>query len=339
MVRGLLLALLLIEGVAWADDPLARARRAVSASDYVGARPQLAAALDAGGHAPEELAEIYRLSGIVHAALGDVKAATAAFTRLLALSPKAKLPAGTSPKIKRPFDAAVRYFKTHAALEVRIETTPSPPAIALVQVSDPLDMLARARVVFAVDGGAEDTKDVVASERTEVGLPAGRRIEARVWMLDVHGNHLIEIGSKEAPVVILGEPPPAPVVVAPAPAVVAKPVVHAPRRPLYLRWWPYATAAGVLGAGAGYFAWSARSDIQELDRLNADSVNHQFGEARTVEDRARRNLLVMNIGLGAAGACAIAAGILYVTKPRRSETRITAVPVAGGGAVVLGGTF
>src|SRR5512147_2968848 len=48
MLRGPLLALLLIEGVAWSDDPLAQARKAVAESDYVAARPALAAALDAG---------------------------------------------------------------------------------------------------------------------------------------------------------------------------------------------------------------------------------------------------------------------------------------------------
>ena len=106
MLRGLVLALLFtvlrLEGVAWADDPLAKARQAVAESDYVSARPVLVAALQAGGHGPDAVAEIYRLTGIVEAALGDARAATEAFTRLLALSPRAALPAGTSPKIKRP---------------------------------------------------------------------------------------------------------------------------------------------------------------------------------------------------------------------------------------------
>ena len=95
MLRGLLLALLLMEGVAWAEDPLAQARKAVAESDYVSARSELAAALEAGDRSPEEIAEIHRLSGIVYAALGDAKVATEAFTRLLALSPKAELPPGT----------------------------------------------------------------------------------------------------------------------------------------------------------------------------------------------------------------------------------------------------
>jgi len=340
MLRGLLLALLLMEGVAWADDPLAQARKAVAESDYVSARPELAAALEAGGHGPEEMAEIYRLSGIVAAALGDAKTATDLFTHLLALSPAAALPAGTSPKIKRPFDAAGRFLKAQAPLEVKIETVSAPPTITLVVVSDPLDMIARAHVVFTADGGPERTKDTVASERTDITLPAARRIDARVAALDVHGNRLVEIGSKEVPVVIIGEAPEPPVA-APAPA--AKPeavVVHAAARPLYLQWWPYAAATAVFGIGAGYFAWATHSDANDLTRLNASSVFHQFSEAKAIEDRGHRDALLTNIGLGATGAFAIAAGVFYLTRPRdHGETRLTAAPTPGGGALVLGGTF
>jgi hypothetical protein len=341
MSRGLLLALVLMEGVAWADDPLAQARKAVAESDYASARPALAAAIEAGGHAPEEMAEIYRLSGIVSAALGEAKVATDAFTHLLVLSPTAQLPAGTSPKIKRPFEAAGRFLKSHAPLEVKIETVSAPPTITLVVVNDPLDMIARAHVVFTIDGGAERTKDTVASERTDITLPVARRIDARVAALDVHGNRLVELGSRDAPVVILGEVP-APVPVA-APAPVARPapvVVHAAVRPLYLRWWPYAAAAVVFSAGAGYFAWATHTDANELTGLFTSSVFHQFGEAKAIEDRGHRDALLTNIALGATGACAIAAGIFYLTRPHDPlETRLTAAPAPGGGAIVLGGTF
>jgi hypothetical protein len=337
MFRGALFALLLLEGMAWADDSLVQARKAVAESDYAAARTQLAAARDAGGRNPEDTAELYRLSGIVSAALGDARAATDAFEHLLAMSPKSTLPAGTSPKITRPFDAARRYVTSHGSLEVKLETSATPPAITLVLVSDPLSMVARAHVVFSVDGGAEQAKDVAASERTEIALPAGGRIDARVAALDVHGNHLVDLGSTDVPVVIIGEKPAAvavPVVV-PVPAI-----VPAQPRPIYLRWWPYAAAAVAFGGAAGYFGWQARSDTSELQRLSADSVHHRFTEAQAVEDRGHRDVLFTNIGLGAAGAFAIAAGVLYLTAPRaHAESRVTAVPVRGGGAIVFGGNF
>lgn len=342
MLWRIVLALLVLEGVAHADDPLAQARKAVAESDYVSARPALTAALDRGGRGPEELIEIYRLTGIVEAALGDPRAATEAFTRLFALSPRAALPEGTSPKIRRPFDAAARYIAGHAALEVKMETVAAPPAITLIVVSDPINMVATAHAVFSVDGGPERTTDVeVGSERTRVALAAGHRIDARIAALDVHGNRLVEIGSREVPIVILGEAPP-PVVARPAPPPPrpsAPVAVHAERRPLYLRWWPYAAASAVLAGATGYFAWSARSDADELRQIIATSGQYHFGDARAVEDRARRNVLFTNIGLGVTGAVAIAAGVLYLTKPRRVETRVAAVPLDGGGALVLGGKF
>ncbi|HEY0480405.1 MAG TPA: hypothetical protein VGD37_22955 [Kofleriaceae bacterium] len=345
MLRAITLALLVLEGVAWADDPLAVARKAVAESDYLAARPALTTALASGGRSPEDMVEIYRLGGIVEAALGDARAATDAFTHLLALSPRAALPDGTSPKIRRPFDAAARYvagLAGHAVLEVKTETRSDPPAITVVVASDPLNMVATVRAVFSVDGGAERTRDVEASERTDVPLPAGRRIDARIAALDAHGNRLIEIGSRDVPIVVTGEaPPPVVVALAPAPPPRRAPeAVHATARPVYLRWWPYA-AGGVVFAGiTGYFAWSVHTDTGELDRLNADSVHHSFGEARAAEDRARRDALFTNVGLGVTGAFALAAGVLYLTTPRvRTETRVTAVPVRGGGAVVLGGTF
>ncbi len=350
MCRWLVLALLLLEGVAQAQgrpDPLAQAHKAVAESDYGAARPALIAALAGGGRSPEELAEIYRLTGIVEAALGNTRAATEAFTRLLALAPRATLPAGTSPKIKRPFDAAARYFTDgKAPLALTIETSARPPSITLVRVSDPLQLVARARVTFAVDGGPERTQEAAATQRTVIALPVARRIDARIVALDVHGNRLSEIGSLAVPIVIVGD---APAVAVAAKAPVAAPVTPGVRVgrerstrsvPLYRRWWPYAGVSVAFGGAAAYFGWAARSETRELERLNASSERHTFAEARAVEDRARRDLGFANIGLIAAGVFAITAGAMYVWTPRGdSDARVTAVPVSGGGAVVLGGTF
>jgi hypothetical protein len=344
MFRGLVLALLVLEGVAGADpsgDALARARTAVAESDYGAARPALSAALDGGGRSPEELIEIYRLTGIVAAALGDPQAASDAFTRLLVLSPKAALPAGTSPKIKRPFDVAARYMASgHAPLQLKLETRAAPPMITLVRVSDPLGLVASARVTFSVDGGAERAKDVAASARTEIALPPGKRIDARIAALDRHGNRLIEIGSSDVPVVIVGEAAAAPIAVA-KPRVVAPVPADRPARalPLWRRWWPYAAVSLAIGGAAAYFGYAARSDADELDRLNADSLHHSFDEALAVEDRARRHTSFANVGLVGAGVFAVTAGVMLVISPRHAEARVAAVPVAGGGALVLGGTF
>lgn len=325
--------------------PLDDAKVAVEASDYLKARAALAEALASGAHGREELAELHRLSGIVEGALGDPKAATAAFHRALVLSPKVALPPGTSPKITRPFTAAQGLAKGSAPLEIKSETESEPPAVTVIVASDPLSMIKRVRVTVVADGKPEEAIDRPAAERTTVELPAGARLDVRIAVIDEHGNRLAELGSREVPIVVLGKAP------APRPAggttAVMRPppreVLPPPRspRPLYLKWWLWGGAAVAFGAGAAYFGIDAVLAKGELDDLNASSVEHSFDEAKDVEGRARRSVLLTNIGWGAAGVFAVGATILYLTEPRRprAERRVTVAPTRGGGALVLGGRF
>jgi hypothetical protein len=318
--------------VSYAESALELARHDVETSDYLAARGALVSALDAGTASPEDLAEIYKLSGIVEGALGKDAEATASFARWLAIDPKGTLPPGTSPKITRPFDAAAK--KTDA-LKVKVETEAAPPSVTLVIQSDPLHLVTRARVFVRADGAAETKVEGSGGERIKLVLPAGKRLDLRVQALDEHGNRVLELGSAEVPIVITGAA--SGVVAAKQPSAVHHEESHA-ARPLYLRWWLWG-AVGVAFAGAGtYFGIEARSDANALTALNAASQQHMFSEAQDLESRARREALFFNIGLGAAGAFAIGATILYLTEPRM-ETRISAVPTHGGASVVYGGTF
>jgi hypothetical protein len=324
--------------------PLDDAKVAVEASDYLKARASLAEALASGAHGREELAELHRLSGIVEGALGDPKAATAAFHRALVLAPKVTLPPGTSPKITRPFTAAQGLAKGSSPLEIKSETESEPPAVTVIVASDPLSMIKRVRVTVVADGKREEAIDRPAAERTTVELPAGARLDVRIAVIDEHGNRLAELGSREVPIVVLGKAP------APRPADGTAAVAPPPRRaelpprsprPLYLKWWLWGGAAVAFGAGAAYFGIDAVLAKGELDDLNASSVEHSFDEAKDVEARARRGVLLTNIGWGAAGVFAVGATILYLTEPRRprAEQRVTVAPTRGGGALVLGGRF
>lgn len=329
MFRGVALALVLFEGVAWADDPLARARDAVGASDYMAARTELVAAREAGRCNPEETVELYQLSGIVEAALGNTEAATDAFARLLALSSTAALPPGTAPKITRLLETARLSFLDNASLELKVETAARPPAITVIVVSDPLRMVAATRVAYTVDGGPERTAEVPASPRAEIALPAGRRFAARVAALDEHGNRLVEIGSRDAPIAIVAEPP-STVVRADAPPPVR---ARAARRPIMLRWWPYAVATVASGVATAYFGWSAYDLALDLRRARSAM------EIDRVTDRGRRATLLTNIGFGVTGAFALTAAVMFVIAPRRAEMPVTAIPASSGGAIVFGGRF
>ncbi len=326
-----------------AADPLADAKTQVAASDYLNARASLDAAYAAGGNRPDQLAEIWRLRGIVAGALGDNATATDAFQRCLALDPKAELPPGTSPKIGRPFTAARDYFKSHEPLKIKSETAGTPPSITVLIPSDPLAMIAKIEVTVSVDHGAEKTLDGTGKDKVKIDLPVGSRLDLRVAALDEKGNHLAELGSTDVPIVIVGpgkvEEKKTDLVIKQPPPKKPSGPVHA--RPWYFKWWLWGGTAVAFGGVATYFGIDGFLAKRDLEDLNAESPNHTFDEATDIEDRARRDFLFANIGYGVAGALAIGAVILYLTEPDQptKEQRLTAVPLEGGGAIVLGGHF
>jgi hypothetical protein len=323
-------------------DALADARKAVAGSDYLNAQPALEAALRAGTSGPDDLAEIYRLTGIVQGALGNESAAEKAFGKWLALEPRASLPPGTSPKITRPFDAAAANAKKKGRLVAKAETTDDPPAVTLVVVSDPMKMIVGAKVYFSSDKKPEEVLQADGAERVTIELGTGKRIDLRAHAVDEYGNRVVELGSKDVPIVITSTGNEKRVdrrgrELLPA----EKPQQPAEPRPLYLKWWLWGGATVVATGIGGYFAWRTKTDLDRLDYLNANSLAHTWREAQDVESSARGNLLATNIAAGAAGAFALGTAILFFTRPtsREGKLRASVTPTRGGGAVVLGGRF
>jgi hypothetical protein len=322
--------------------PIEDAKTAVDASDYFGARATLDKTLQAGGNKPADLAEIYRLTGIVNAALGDAKAAKEAFQKCLALAPQSTLPSGTSPKIGKPFAAAQDFLKGKPALELKTSTTNEPPTVTIEVASDPLQMIVKLQAVVVVDGKPEQQIDQPVAPSVKIDLPKGKRLDLRVNALDDKGNHLFEVGTKDVPVVIVGKVEPE--------VVVKKPPPPKPKpkpfqdRPLYLKWWLYGGLAIAFGGAGAYFGIDAIRTKGELDDLGAESANHTFDEAKALEDDARRSVLFTNIGLIGGGALALTATVLYLTRPKRpTEERrpVSVVPLVHPQAagLVLGGHF
>lgn len=328
-MRAVVVILVMIESVAWAEDPLTRVRDAIAASDYAAARDEIVTVRDAGGCSPEQTAELLQLTGMVEAALDHRDAATEAFSRLIALSPRAALPPGMSPKITRPFETAALSFMNREPLAVQVATSGDPPTLTAIVVSDPLHMIAKLRVAYTADGGAEHVSEAEIHERIDIVLP-GKRIAVRLTVLDEHGNRLREYGVTE-PIVIVADPPP------PVAAPVAS--ARAGARPLYRGWWPYAAAAVAIGGATAYFGWSAYSAASDLQELNNRSTEHSWREARALRDRGRRDTMLANIGLAATGAFAITAGVLFALRPRGTEPRVMAAPLRGGGELALQGSF
>ena len=327
-------------------DSLADARKAVDSSDYPTAEPLLHAALKEGTASPSELAEIYRLSGIVEAALGNTANAQAAFSRWLALEPKGTLPQGTSPKLMRPFNVAQDLAKKRGALEVKAETADNPPAVTLVVVNDPMKLVAGAKVYFSVDHKREESLAADGNKRVTIELGAGKRIDLRLQAVDEHGNRVAELGSKDVPIVITGAAKEDKVVVANnkertklAPETRQVEARQEPSEPpWYFEWWSWGIAAGVTTLAGGYFAYRTYDEIQQLNTLNANSYDHVWADAQAVESAAKRDLVITDVLAGTASAFAIGAVLLYVMQPHR-EVRAAVAPTSGGATLMLGGRF
>jgi hypothetical protein len=327
-------------------DALADARKAIDGSDYISARPLLEAALKSGTQGPTELAEIYKLTGMVDGALNDAGGAEKAFGKWLALDPKGSLPKGASPRFTRPFDAAAAKAKKTGALGAKAETKDDPPVVTLVVTNDPMKMIVGARVFFSVDQKAEQRLEAEGTGKIKLELERGKRLDLRLQGLDEYGNRVVELGSHEVPIVITSSGTEEPIKIddkdrelitekkPPPPPPPASP------RPWYLQWWAWGAVAVVATGTTGYFAYRTKQDVDEIQYLHANSLSHPWSDEQAVEDSARTNLLVTNIAAGTAGVFAIGTVILYLTRPdvARSE-HLSAVPLRGGGAIVLGGHF
>lgn len=331
-----------LAAAAHANPDLQAAKRALDELDYQVARTHLESALRWGKNTPAQMREIARLSGEVAAALGDEERAEQFFFQLLALAPKAELPAGSSPKMTAPFARARARVQATGGLTARCLVDRARPSVNAHIDSDPARQVAGARVIYRVPGGSSQIAEARGRDLISVALPATPGLSMYCALIDQHGNHLLELGSDDAPLATLEA----------TPAADSSPLD--PRADLdrssarsqsffthYLTWGTLTVA----GAGAGgYFAWSLRRDRRALDELNQASREHDFAEALVIEERGQRNALLANISFAAAGTFAVVTFVQFLRRPRdRSASErsalITPALMSDGAGVSLHASF
>lgn len=316
---------------------LTQARESLAALEYEAAFHALEKALLSGKSDPATLAATHQLLGEVHGALGHLADAERHFRQLLALNPDATLAEGTSPKIRAPFSAAQEHVRAHGSLSARCTVDQASTSVSVHVDSDPLSMIAGARALFRGVDGSERAIETRGTPPMTLALPAAGRIELVCAVLDEHGNHLIEIGSWDDPLVLA----------APARLLSASRggagTHEAPRsRSLFARWYLWGSLS-VAAAGAGlYVGLEARADQDALDRLNRNSTSHSFSEAEEVERRGQRNALLANIAFGTAGVLAVVTAVTWglrsgstARRPRETAARLAPVPLRHGAGVSL----
>jgi hypothetical protein len=297
-----------------ADPHIAKARAHLDELALDLAQNELDLALRAGDNDRTRLVEIHRMLGIVHAGLDRPERAVDEFRIVLALDPRADVPAELGPKIVQPFVDARASMQGRASLAVRLEPHRAGNAELVVVVeSDPLAMVKQARARFVVQGGGEAVVGGPSAPRIALAIPAGAT-RASVAVLDEHDNRLAELD------------------VALASAVRD---THDEQPGIFGRWTVWggvAIGAGAVGVG---FALAARSTQTELDELEQMPMP-PFSRVEELDDRGRRRTLIANIAFGAAGAAAVVSAILFV---RRPAARVAVAPAPDGVAVVVSGGF
>jgi len=311
VIRGVLLLLFVLGGIARADNPkLTAARKAIEDVRYDDARGLLVGALKAGTNGPDELREIYELSAATAVVLGQNDLAEQYYRRVLALAPDARLPADASPKLRQPFIAAQAYMAAHHRLEARAARHGH--RIEVTVTSDPLGMAA---AVTSIVGG-EPLPEVAITGAPIVLEPRGA-VE-RIVLLDEHGNTLRAIAVPAAGV------EPADLAARPA----------SPHVPILRRWVTWAIPAVVLtGTGAAFLVAAQRANGR-LDDILATSGAHFLDEAEQERRTWRDDTLVSNLAFAAAGAFTLTAIIMAATQPS-SGSQAAVIPTGGANHVGL----
>jgi tetratricopeptide (TPR) repeat protein len=340
-----MLALALVVGAGGApalaqDGDLAKAKAEMAKLDYDAAIALLEQAEASGKNQPADMVEIYRAMAESHAAMGRTDAAETAFRRLLALDPSIELPAGSSPKLTGPFTGAREFLaRRRIAVECR---RGAPDAATLVVQSDPVDLVAGARLLTG-DGRAVGD-DARGQGRVALAIPGGTS-PAGCAALDRHGNVLARADLSATPEEAVpdegsggatggGE-------------VVGTEPGDDRSRPIYARWWLYAGLGAAAGGVALYYGLKVQQAEDDLEELHRQTMqpDHMitYADALAVEDRGERYARNANIALVVTGVfAAVSGGLLVhqiVTDRRQDrdegEPALGAAPLPGGAAVNL----
>jgi len=303
VLRGLAAVLVLaVAGHARAED-LDEARRLEANLEYEQALTLVERAIAHGANEPRHLAQLHFEAGKLAAGLDREAIAENHFMRALALDATLALPAGTSPKVAAPFEAARARSRP-----LRVAHRRTGHRVTVAAEPDPSHLVAVARVRFIDRAGHH--QELASGPPFAIDLPAeARAIE--VVASDEYGNQLYSAV----------EEPAAPV---------------APRDGAWYGSWKLWAGATVFAGGiAGLCAWRERVAQDDWNALEHDSVPHDYSQLKAVEDRGRNWALAANIGFAVAGAAAIVTAISAVT--HRSEPAITVT--AAPGSIGIAGRF
>ncbi len=196
-----------------------------------------------------QLAEIYRLKGVVEASMEQPIAAKRAFANMVVLDPAAQLSDDHAPKIRKAFEAARASLPGEQGIALQ-STAPDEllmgsPAELPIRLDDTLGLVEQIAVTYRVDGGELRPVLLTRIDRGVLRLPAEILperdapyfLELEAEAQNVYGATLARLQRGQPGTTVL---------------VVAE--LTEPQQPWYQRWYVWASVAGgvaVLAAAAG----------------------------------------------------------------------------------------
>jgi hypothetical protein len=289
-------------GGATSGDMLADAQRLEAGLEYEKALVVADRAIAAGGADRARLVELELLAGRVAAGLDKPDIAREHFARALAIDPTVALPAGTSPKLTEPFDAA-----RAANVPLAVTVVATGRVVRATITADRLALVAAMRVHVVDRTGPRDDITRVTTGTSEARI-ADDASAPSADILDEHGNVLAtaQLGVAAAPVPV---------------------VVHA--TPIYARWPTWAVTGAVALGAAGICAWQFGAAQDDWNRLAA--AGGDYSELTAIESRGHAWGIAADVGFGAAAAAGIVAVVLYI----RGDAPPTSVALAPNGAAFV----
>jgi hypothetical protein len=307
-------------------DPVAAAERAYEDVDFETQLAQATRALEQGHHDPAALANIYRLLGIAHAALGSRDAAKQAFMKLLAIDREVALEQVLSPRLRTPYMEARGFWDvSRTRLELVIAVDPASGGLDIT-LSDPLRMGSRVRVMAGADAPQAIAERAaaprVAIEPAALAPHAGQPL--RVELLDPHANVILArvLAPPRSPALERAASPPP--LRLPSPRAEAAP----------------ATLSLVLGGGAllalgiGVTAHVVRENkAGEWNGAACEQVGlgSRADQCASVDDQRRAAQSVAFVGYAAGGALLAASVVSYLL-----ATDVESEPEPGGSTLACG---
>jgi tetratricopeptide (TPR) repeat protein len=263
------------------------------------------------GNSAEQLAQIFELEGLAHAALKRPDEARKDFTRLLALNPQHHFASAQAPRVMTPYLEARSQVQQHGAIGL----TTGPPELDGEKVAVKLGVsdflgLGRTLVVKLVEDGV--SRELTLAPEPSVRVEAkGERVELSAELLGERHASLAAL-----PVQVLEAPKPVAVAPAPAPPVAAPEVVPPPpvvearpersRGKLISGLVLVGAAAAALGSGAylGLRAQGLRAQYNAA--IQQSVITLTYGDAMALQRTVQGDAVLANILFIAGGAAAVA---------------------------------